>query len=39
MDLKSLQVFLAVSGNLSFTQTASELHMSVSAVSRRHPEA
>jgi LysR family positive regulator for ilvC len=34
MDLKSLQVFLSVSGNLSFTQTASELHMSVSAVSR-----
>lgn len=34
MDLKSLQVFLAVSSNLSFTRTAAELHMSVSAVSR-----
>lgn len=34
MDLRSLQVFLAVHGHLSFTRTASEMHMSVSAVSR-----
>lgn len=34
MDLKSLQVFLAVASNLSFTRTAEEQHMSVSAVSR-----
>ncbi len=34
MDIKALQVFLTVCGNLSFTQTAKELHMSVSAVSR-----
>lgn len=34
MDIRCLQVFLAVNNNLSFTQTAAELHMSVSAVSR-----
>lgn len=34
MDLKSLQVFLSVCSNLSFTQTAAEQHQSVSAVSR-----
>lgn len=32
--MKSLQIFVAVSGSLSFTRTAAELHMSVSAVSR-----
>ncbi|MDP5070553.1 MAG: HTH-type transcriptional activator IlvY [Congregibacter sp.] len=34
MDLKSLQIFLGVCSNLSFTQTAAEQHLSVSAVSR-----
>lgn len=34
MDIKSLRVFLAVCGNLSFTDTAAAEHMSVSAVSR-----
>ncbi|WOJ93476.1 HTH-type transcriptional activator IlvY [Congregibacter variabilis] len=34
MDSKSLEIFLAVYGNLSFTQTAVEQHLSVSAVSR-----
>ncbi|GAB5413044.1 MAG: HTH-type transcriptional activator IlvY [Congregibacter sp.] len=34
MDLKSLKVFLSVCRSMSFTQAASELHMSVSAVSR-----
>jgi LysR family positive regulator for ilvC len=34
MDLKSLRIFLSVFSSLSFTQTASEQHMSVSAVSR-----
>lgn len=34
MDLKSLEIFLAVYSNLSFTQTAVEQHLSVSAVSR-----
>jgi len=34
MDQKSLQVFLAVHSTLSFTQTAADLHLSVSAVSR-----
>lgn len=34
MDLKSLRIFLAVYSNLSFTQTAVEQHLSVSAVSR-----
>lgn len=34
MDLKSLQIFLSVYSNLSFTQTAAEQHLSVSAVSR-----
>ncbi|WP_439100678.1 HTH-type transcriptional activator IlvY [Congregibacter sp.] len=34
MDLKSLQIFLSVNSSLSFTRTASEQHLSVSAVSR-----
>lgn len=34
MDQKQLQVFLSVCATRSFTQTASDLHMSVSAVSR-----
>ncbi|WP_439107246.1 HTH-type transcriptional activator IlvY [Congregibacter sp.] len=34
MDLKSLHIFLSVCSNLSFTQTAAEQHLSVSAVSR-----
>jgi LysR family positive regulator for ilvC len=34
VDRRSLEVFLAVDESLSFTQTASRLHMSVSAVSR-----
>jgi LysR family positive regulator for ilvC len=34
MDLKALRIFLSVFSSLSFTQTASEQHMSVSAVSR-----
>lgn len=34
MDIRSLQVFLSVCGTLSFTQSAEDLHMSVSAVSR-----
>jgi len=34
MDNRSLQVFLRVAANLSFSRTAEELHMSVSAVSR-----
>lgn len=34
MDIKSLQVFLSVARSLSFTRTAEDLHMSVSAVSR-----
>lgn len=34
MDIRSLQVFLSVCGTLNFTQSADELHMSVSAVSR-----
>ena len=34
MDERTLQIFLAVDSNLSFTQTADEMHMSVSAVSR-----
>ncbi|EAQ95810.1 HTH-type transcriptional activator IlvY [Congregibacter litoralis] len=34
MDLKSLQIFLSVNSSLSFTRTASEQHLSISAVSR-----
>lgn len=34
MDFKSLQIFLSVYSNLSFTQTAAEQHLSVSAISR-----
>lgn len=34
MDLRALRVFLAVKRSLSFTKSATELHMSVSAVSR-----
>ncbi|EED31058.1 transcriptional regulator, LysR family [gamma proteobacterium NOR5-3] len=34
MDLKSLEIFLSVYSSLSFTQTAAEQHLSVSAVSR-----
>ncbi|MEM9315016.1 MAG: HTH-type transcriptional activator IlvY [Pseudomonadota bacterium] len=34
MDQKSLQVFLVVARTLSFSRTAVEMHMSVSAVSR-----
>lgn len=34
MDQKLLQVFLSVSATRNFTRTATELHMSVSAVSR-----
>jgi LysR family positive regulator for ilvC len=34
MDLRSIEVFRSVCSSLSFTQTAADLHLSVSAVSR-----
>jgi LysR family positive regulator for ilvC len=34
MDIRSLQLFLTLADNLSFSRTAEQLHMSLSAVSR-----
>ncbi len=34
MDIRSLTVFLSVADTLSFSRSAEQLHMSVSAVSR-----